>query len=55
MTNTALRAEAQSATSHKESVAYGDHPYDITHMVFTNELLACMQIRQRAYLRKSVS
>ena len=37
MTSTALRAEAQSATSHKESVTYGDHPYDITHMVFADE------------------
>lgn len=37
MANTALRAAAQSATSHKESVTYGDHPYDITHMVFADE------------------
>lgn len=27
----------QSTTSHKESVTYGDHPYDITHMVFANK------------------
>ncbi len=37
MNNTALRAESQSATSHKESVTYGAHPYDITHMVFKDD------------------
>ena len=37
MTDTALRAGAQSATGHKESVAYGNHPYDSTHMVFANK------------------
>ena len=36
MNNTALRAGAQSAKGHKESVAYGDHPYDRAHMVFTD-------------------
>ena len=37
MNNTALRAESQSATSHKASVTYGAHPYDITHMVFKDD------------------
>ena len=37
MNDTALRAESQSATSHKESVTYGAHPYDITHMVFKDD------------------
>ncbi len=37
MNNTALRAEAQSARGHKESVPYENHPYDGTHMVFANE------------------
>ena len=34
MNNTALRAEAQSARGHKESVPYENHPYDGTHMVW---------------------
>ena len=52
MNNTALRVKAQSATSHKESVAYGDHPYDITHMVFANEeheKFYCEKLKQARY------
>lgn len=37
LATTEAERRPQSATSHKESVVYNDHFYDITHMVFANE------------------